>query len=201
MNAISHTQHSAQDLLLQLICEGDEKAFEQLYFLHKDRVYEIALVYTESPQLSEEILQDVFVQVWTKRLELPSIADFRSWLFIMARNRAFNVLRSVARAEAQLRVLLQQAPATADMADQQLLAADVDLQLREAMKLLTPAQLKAFELFKINGLSREETADAMGISPNTAKVHVMQAMRTIRAYLVGKNVLAPSSLCLAIFIS
>lgn len=200
MNVNPHTLDA--DLIRHLqhrTAESDEKAFEQLYLLHKDRVYEIAFTYTESPILSEEILQDIFVQVWMKRSELATIEDFRSWLFIMTRNRSFNVLRGIARAETRDREMVHYLPGTSPTADHRLLNADLENLLREAMQLLTPAQLKAFQLFKLQGLSREETAAAMGISPNTAKIHVMQAMRTIRAYLVGRNVLLPATLSTALY--
>jgi RNA polymerase sigma-70 factor (ECF subfamily) len=65
---------------------------------------------------------------------------------------------------------------------------DTQQLVNEAMQLLTTQQREAFELFKMRGLSREETALAMDISPNTVKVHLLHALRTIRAYLVNKNV-------------
>jgi RNA polymerase sigma-70 factor (family 1) len=177
--------------LQQLTAKGNQKAFEQLYRLHKDRVYEIALAYTGSAFLAEEILQDIFVQVWTKRTGLTEITDFSAWLFILTRNRSFNVLRGIARAGVRDQEMVHYLPQTSDAADSRLLSADIENLVQEAMQLLTPAQRRAFELFKLNGLSREETAFTMGISPNTAKVHVMQAMRIIRAYLVGKQAFLP----------
>lgn len=202
MTVNTHTLTAEQLFQLQqLTAEGDEKAFEQLYLLHKDRVYEIALTYTELPVIAEEILQDIFVQVWMKRTSLPAIADFKAWLFILTRNRSFNVLRSIARAGTRERDMIHYLPGSGDTADHRVLSADMENLVREAVQLLTPAQRTAFELFKLKGLSREETAAAMGISPNTAKVHVMQAMRTIRAYLVGKRVHLPSAICLLLFFS
>lgn len=182
--------------LQQQTAEGNEKAFEQLYRMHKDRVYEVALTYTESAVLAEEILQDIFVQVWMKRDGLPGIADFAAWLYVLTRNRSFNVLRSMARAGAGVRDMVQHIPGTADAADSRLLSADVQNLVQEALHLLTPAQRKAFDLFKVKGLSREETAHVMGISPNTVKVHVLQSMRIIRAYLVSKNVFLPATISL-----
>jgi RNA polymerase sigma-70 factor (ECF subfamily) len=180
--------------LQQLTAEGDEKAFEQLYLLHKDRVYEIALTYTESVVLAEEILQDIFVQVWVKRNELPGITDFSAWLFILTRNRSFTVLRGLARAAKRDRGMVDYLPHAGETADEKLLSGHVQRFLHEAMNLLTPAQRTAFELFKLNGLSRDETAAAMGISPNTAKTHLQHAMRIIRAHLVSNDIFLPVAL-------
>lgn len=194
MNRPIHTQTGQEtSLYLQLTAEGDEKAFERLFVLHKDRVFEVALLYTESRVLAEEILQDIFVQVWRKRADLPTIADFTSWLFILTRNRCFNVLRDLARARSNSKILQEDQPEVAgEGADARLLSSEAERLVAKAMELLTPAQRLAFELFKLKGLSREETAKEMGISPNTVKVHLLQAMRIIRSFFIEKKLLIPA---------
>lgn len=179
---------------LQQMAESDERAFEQLYLAHKDRVYEIAFAYTESPVLAEEILQDIFVQVWVKRNELSGINDFEGWLFILTRNRSFTVLRGMARAARRDKDMVDYLPHAGLSADDKLLSDEVQTLLRDALNLLTPMQRRAFELFKLQGHSREETAAIMGISPNTAKTHLLFAMRTIRAHLVSNDIFLPMAL-------
>lgn len=180
-------------MLLHLTASGDEKAFEQLFIRHKDRVYEIALLYTESGFLAEEILQDIFVQVWQKRSELPSIHNFSSWLFILTRNRCFNAVRDIARASSNNKALVRSLPESgAESADARLLSSEAEKLVLQAMEQLTPAQRQAFELFKLKGLSREETARQMGISPNTVKVHLLHGMRSIRAFFIEKDLLIPA---------
>jgi RNA polymerase sigma-70 factor (family 1) len=189
-----HTHHAPETALdLQLIAEGNEKAFEQLFVRHKDRIYEIAFLYTESGFLAEEILQDIFVQVWQKRAELPSIDNFSSWLFILTRNRCFNVLRDLARINSNKKSLINGLPdAVVEAADTRLLSSEAEKLVGEAMERLTPAQRQAFDLFKLKGLSREETAAKMGISPNTVKVHLLNAMRIIRTFFIEKDLLIPA---------
>ena len=173
---------------VQLIEESDEKAFEQLYRLYKDRVYKIAFLYTESRILAEEILQDVFVRVWKNRAELSKITDFEAWLFTVTRNRSFNVLRDAVKAANRNREIVRNLPDPAEEGtDRKLVMADVEKLVAEGMKLLTPAQRKAFELSKLEGLTREAAAKAMGISPNTVKVHLLHATGIIRAYLIRKG--------------
>ncbi len=128
-----------------------------------------------------------------KRLELPSIHNFSSWLFILTRNRCFNVLRDLARFNSNKQSLLDELPdAKVETADTRLLSSEAEKLLEEAMDRLTPAQRQAFELFKLKGLSREETATKMGISPNTVKVHLLNAMRIIRTFFIEKDLLIPA---------
>lgn len=181
--------------LLQQLAQSDERAFEQLFVSYKDRVYEIAFLYTESTVLAEEILQDIFVQVWGKRSTLTNINDFPSWLFILTRNRSFNVLRDIARFSSGNKALEQAMPDTyTDAADTKLLSSEADKLVHQAMERLTPAQRQAFMLIKLKGLTREETARQMGISPNTVKVHLLAATKTIRTFFLEKDMLIPAVL-------
>lgn len=64
--------------------------------------------------------------------------------------------------------------------------------IAEAAAMLTPQQRYAMQLIKEEGMSREEAAAAMGISPNTIKMHLLTGSRTMRAQLVLKGVIIPS---------
>lgn len=180
--------------LQEAIACNDEQAFEKLFRLYKDRVYHVALTFTASTILAEEILQDIFVQVWMQRSTLPAIEDFNDWLFIVTRNRSFNTLRGVARAGARERKMVDHLPLTEETADRKLLTADIERLVTEGMQLLTPSQQKAFELSKLKGYSREQTAEIMGISANTVKVHLLHASRTVRAYVLANFNYTPTVL-------
>jgi len=72
--------------LLLKIAEGDESAFRKLFEHYWDNIYSVALAFTKSPVIAEEMVQDVFVKIWTKRQYLPEVQKFSDYLFIIARN-------------------------------------------------------------------------------------------------------------------
>jgi len=162
----------------------------------KDRVFEIGYIYTESRLLAEEIVQDVFIKVWLKRAELPAIGNFAGWLFTVAKHQAFNSLRNRSNRERAMQELVWQAPVTAGTADEKLNGAQVRQLVAEAMDLLTQQQRQVFQLIRIEGLSREDAAKKMGLSPNTVKVHLNIGLKTIRAYLVKNGAYVPVILIL-----
>jgi RNA polymerase sigma factor (sigma-70 family) len=182
------TTYDEKELLLK-IAEGDEKAFERLFLIHKDKVYELAKMYTESVVSSEELVQDIFIKVWTSRIQLPHINDFRAWLFTLTRNRSFNVLRDTTRAGIRERDMINYIPQNVSHAEEKAISADTQKLIDQALNLLSPPQRQAFDLLKLQELSREEAARKMGISPNTIKVHLLNAMRIVRGYLLSKDVL------------
>jgi RNA polymerase sigma-70 factor (ECF subfamily) len=157
----------------------------------KDRVFEIGFIYTESRMLAEEIVQDVFIKVWLKRDELPLIKNFAGWLFTVARNQAFNCLRSRNNRDRAMQEMMLHVPGTAGPADEKLNSAQVRRLITEAMDLLSAQQRQVFQLIRIEGLSREEAAQKMGLSPNTIKVHLNIGLKTIRAYLLKNGAWVP----------
>lgn len=183
-------------LLLHRLAKGDNGALEALFLMHKDLVYEAAIKYVKIEVYAEEILQDVFLDLWLYRAEAAGIENLPGWLYKVARNRAFKVLRGIARREIHEGRVKASAGARESFGDTEHLLEEAELQgmVNEAKSRLTAAQQTAFYLMREVGLSRDEAAAQMGISPNTAKVHLLHATRAIRAHLIVKGVIVPSIL-------
>lgn len=62
--------------LLLKTAEGDEFAFRRLFENYWDNIYGVAFAFTKSSVIAEEMVQDVFVKVWTKRQNLPEVKKF-----------------------------------------------------------------------------------------------------------------------------
>jgi RNA polymerase sigma-70 factor (ECF subfamily) len=84
--------------LVRLLVEGDESALAELYDRHAGALYRTALLRTGDRQLAEEVLQDTYLALWN-RAELfdPRQGSLLGWLATIARNRATDRLRSLAR--------------------------------------------------------------------------------------------------------
>src|SRR5690606_38854802 len=76
---------------------GDEQAFAQLYRLWQPALGAYIFRITRSKEFAAEIIQDVFLKIWTSRETLSEINNFKSYLFVMSRNQALNALRKVMR--------------------------------------------------------------------------------------------------------
>ncbi|NCI51344.1 sigma-70 family RNA polymerase sigma factor [Sediminibacterium roseum] len=182
--------------LLDRLSRGDNGALEALFLTYKDSVYETALRFVKIEVYAEEILQDVFLDLWMHRGEAPGIENLPGWLYTVARNRSFKVLRGIARRNIHEGKVKAEAHEREQSGDTDYLLEEAELKgmVAEAKSRLTAAQQTAFYLMRELGLSRDEAAAQMGISPNTAKVHLLHATRAIRAHLIVKGVIVPSVL-------
>jgi RNA polymerase sigma-70 factor (family 1) len=171
--------------LLILVSQNSEAAFRQLFDLYWNKIYSVAFALTKSKMISEEIVQDVFLKVWTKRTELPALDNFDAFLFIVARNHIYNVLRK----KSVEPVLSHPAPPCLDNAGpEQVFCAKETLQLVEQAVALLPDQQQAvFRLSRNEGLDYNTIALQLGISRSTVKNHMTKALRFLRQYLVARQ--------------
>jgi RNA polymerase sigma-70 factor, Bacteroides expansion family 1 len=178
---VSMPAYNNELAILAQIARGDEAAFAALFDHYRDKVYSICIKLTHSPELSEEILQDVFLKVWIKRNDLPQITHFRAYLYTMVRNMVYNALKAAAQHELTL-AAMPPGELTPVVPDDTLLYKENQQILAAAINRLPPQQQMVYKLIGEQGLKREEVSRAMGISPETVKTHIAQAMRSIRAY-------------------
>jgi RNA polymerase sigma-70 factor (family 1) len=133
--------------------------------------------------LAEEIVQDVFVKVWTKRHQLTGLDSFRNWLFIVSRNHIYNELNKRIKDPNFVKNLedyfLIAEGSTAD----RLLYKESEKLIKDAVDLLSPQQRTIYLLSREEGLKHEEIATRLGISANTVKVHMGKALHNLRKYL------------------
>lgn len=138
---------------------------------------------TKSEALAEDLVQDVFVQVWLKRAELPKIGQFGDWLFIVARNRVLNELQKRSREAPFTESLLEYFQDQRRTPEQIFLQREAGRLIHESIERLAPQQQAVYRMSREQGMSHEAIADALGISKNTVHNHLTQALRNMRAYL------------------
>ena len=182
-------QHSStaydEVAVLFAVATGDQKAFEQLFFRHKDRVYTIAFTYTENRVIAEELVQDVFVRVWKNRHKLKEIDNFSSWIGAIARNRALTALQKIAREGERREELISHLPTEVSDAEERVQGNYMEELLEKALTRLSPQQRKVFVLSRLQGHSRKEVAEMLNLTPATVSVHLTIALRSIRAFLTN----------------
>lgn len=169
--------------LLLKVASGDEIAFRRLFERYWDNIYGVAFTFTKSPVIAEEMVQDVFVKIWTKREQLPEIKNFNDYLFIIARNHIFSVLRKKIYEEPFADHLKDYFLEASNLPDQQLLYREAENLVQEAVAQLPPQQHLIYCLSRKDGLNQDEIASKLNISKNTVKSHMSKALQFIRNYL------------------
>jgi RNA polymerase sigma-70 factor (ECF subfamily) len=180
----------ADSALMERILQRDAQALEALYDRYARPLYSLALRISQQPTTAEEIVQDVFMQLWNNANQYQSTrGPLLPWLFTIARNRSLDLLRL--KREKQRR---REDSANFDLPPTMLIAPDAegafDLakqseKIRTLMASLPEAQRHAIELAFFEGMSHSEISSSMGQPLGTVKSWIRNGLSTLRESLEG----------------
>ncbi|MHA4811806.1 RNA polymerase sigma factor [Flavitalea flava] len=174
--------HTSKELL-QRVAKDDHDAFRQLFDLYADRLYAAVYNYTKSRFIAEELVQEVFIKLWDHRTQLKEIQDLTAYLYRMV----FNHINTYLKRTANERRILEKAEtwmtAGQDGTRQQLEANEMLRIINTAINRLPPQKKLIYHLSREKGLSYQEIAEKLHLSPNTVKNHLVEAMKLLRSYL------------------
>lgn len=168
--------------LLVKIAEGDEPAFRRLFDLYKERFYAVVLKMTRSEEVAEDIVQDVFMNIWSKRESLVNVDNPSSYFFTAVYRRVYHHYRKVAL-EKKLLQVVPPIKEWVNSTEEMVLAHESKNLITEAVEKLSPRQRLVFKLSKQEGLSREDVARQLHISPNTVRNQLADAIKFIHTFL------------------
>jgi RNA polymerase sigma-70 factor (ECF subfamily) len=173
--------------LLNRIVARDPAALAELYDRYSRLLFGLILRILRNRDEAEEIMQDAFVQAWTRATTYRAeIASPAGWLVGIARNRAIDRLRANA-----VRSNARDAASHASTGTSDAPSSGADhLDVRRALDLLPEDQRDLVESAYFLGLTHVELAARHGLPLGTVKTRIRRAMHTLRDYLDGK-VVAP----------
>jgi RNA polymerase sigma-70 factor, ECF subfamily len=169
---------SSDETLITRIAGGDKLAMQALFARHQVRVYRFALRIVRDETLAEDLIGDVFLDVWRQAAQFQARATVSTWLLAIAKYKAIAALRR--RTDAELDS--ETAAAIADPADDP----EVAFQkknggevLRQCLATLSPAHAQIIDLVYYHGKSVREVAQIVGIPEPTVKTRMFYARKRL----------------------
>ncbi|MGG5171791.1 ECF RNA polymerase sigma factor SigK [Pseudarthrobacter sp. J1738] len=168
--------------LIRLVALGDEAAFSELYDAVSARVYGLVRRVVRDPSQSQEVTQEVFLDVWTQAVRFDADrGKAMSWILVIAHRRAVDRVRaSQASQERDLREGAKEYQASyddvADTVESNLEAERV----QQALETLTASQQEAIRLAYYGGYTHQEVAQLLDIPVGTAKTRIRDGMIKLR---------------------
>lgn len=177
--------------LVAEVVNRDEAALAALYQRHGAAVWGLARRVTNDPQAAEEVVQTVFVDLWSSPQRFdPSRGAVRSWLLAQAHGRAVDVVRSeTARRRRQNRdaQLAAAVPPSAEV-EVAVHAAALATHVRRAVDALPAGEREAILLAYFGGHSYRETALLLDQPEGTVKSRIRSALHNLRRTLTAEGV-------------
>jgi RNA polymerase sigma-70 factor (ECF subfamily) len=178
---------TSDEALIQSIAGGDAQAMKSLYARHNVRVFRFVVRLVGDAPTAEDIVSEVFLEVWRQAGKFQTRSSVSTWLLAIARNKALSALRSRRPTEE----LEHAAEAIADP------HADPEMTMQErqtselllgCLQRLSPAHREDIDLVYYHGRSVEEVAAIVGAAPNTVKTRMFYARKQIAQMLAAQRV-------------
>ncbi|MDR2413728.1 MAG: RNA polymerase sigma-70 factor [Odoribacteraceae bacterium] len=169
--------------LIARVTSGDERAFHLLFNHYHPLVYAFARAITRSSFLSEEIVQEVFMKIWSSREQLARVEHFRPYLKVVAKNVAINHIKRIALERSIFQDLSAGNTVANHVTGDEVITNELQQIINDSIAALPPRQREIFLMHRRDNMKQQEIAARAKISIHTVKEHVRKATASIRAYL------------------
>ncbi|MET6996891.1 RNA polymerase sigma-70 factor [Chitinophaga defluvii] len=176
--------------------EGDVAAFDQLFIEMYPALCVLSDRIVEDEAAAKDIVSEVFLQLWKTRTFLNEVRSINAYLYVATRNHSLNHLKKLKRNEKKVRQAYDRQLEEKSYEDilQNVFNAEAIRLLHEAILTLPPECTKVVQL-NIEGLSTNEIALQLGISPSAVSHQKARAIRLLR----GK--IAPGMVLISLFLA
>ena len=160
---------------------SDQRAFSELFEAMHTALLRYAWRFTGDQEAAQDVVQDAFLKVWQIRQDIDPDRSLKALLYTIVRNLSLNHNRAAQHTNGVFPEydLHDHAPS----ADQHLDASMLDKRLRRFIDQMPERRREAFMLSRYEGLSHDEIAQVMDLTPRTVNTHIVLALKDLRKHL------------------
>jgi RNA polymerase sigma-70 factor (ECF subfamily) len=164
-------------LLLERIAAGDEDAMAVVFDRYSRIVYSVSLRVLRDPGAAEDVLQEIFMQIWRKPESfLSTRGSLGGWLAVVARNRSIDAIRRRKPSDSVDDIALASSFNLAEESERNIMMQ----RARVAIQTIQPDQRKAVEMAFFDGLTHAEIAEMTGEPLGTVKTRIRTGLLALR---------------------
>jgi RNA polymerase sigma-70 factor, ECF subfamily len=180
-------QSTSDDVLIGRIATGDRLAMQVLFARHHVRVYRFVLRLVRDESVAEDLISEVFLDVWRQAGRFEGRSQVSTWLLAIARFKALSALRR--RPDEELDD--EAAEAIEDLSDNPEVALDKkdkSAAIRKCLEKLSAEHREIIDLVYYHEKSVEEVAQIVGIPENTVKTRMFYARKRLAELLKAAGI-------------
>lgn len=171
------------DDLLQRLAAADGEAFRQIYDRYWKTVYQAALRYLRSPDLADDVVQEIFCALWDRREHFVHVEKLENYLVSMAHHHIYGLFRKWAAETRNRKEYTETLELSVDDADFPVRSRQYEDILDQLVDRLPPQQKQIFRMAREEGMTHEAIAKELNLSQGTVKNHMVRALQFLRRNL------------------
>jgi RNA polymerase sigma-70 factor (ECF subfamily) len=170
------------------IRSGGKKSFQDMFLKYYPKLYRFVMRYIDEPSIAEDIVQELFVDIWNKHKKFKIKYSLSAYLYAAARNRALNYIKKVSHGknleEDELFLIIDNKMNP----EEELIKEELSEAVNKAIEKLPGRCRLIFNMNRKDGLKYCEIAQILGISENTVTTQIARAFKKLRDILSSVNV-------------
>ena len=180
---LDHSSNKEEKYLLGQLAKGDQSSYQKLFHTYYGDLCRFCLRYVRNEEVSEEIVQDVFIYLWEKRTVINISISFKSYLYTAVRNKSINYLKlQLPKDQVKDDIENFEISGSYDV-EAELTFKELSAKVNEAIETL-PNKCKAiFILSRESGYTYREIAEELNISIKTVENQMVIALRKLREHI------------------
>lgn len=163
--------------------KNDDKAFETLYNHLWEKLYAVSFNYVRDKAIAQEIVQDVFVSLWVKRLRLDTVNDINAFAMRSVQNRIYDHFDKKAVEEKYIAKVSQSSKKLVNTTQHQIEYEETFNLITTEIDKLPDTTKKIFRLSRFDRFTNEEIATSLQLSVKSVEYHITQALKHLRLRL------------------
>lgn len=172
----------SDELLFECVKKDNQSALEQLFQKYYFSLCLFAKKYVNDSYLAEEIVSDVFFNIWQNRKTLSITSSLKSYLFVATKNQSLKAINKSKTQVVNEDIGDLHLKLSHSNPDESLEYAEVTKRINRIIDELPPQRRIIFKLDRIDGLKYKEIADKLGISVSTVQKQMLKAIKHVSQY-------------------
>lgn len=159
-----------------------ESDFESLFKDQFERLCQISYHLTYDIEVAQDIVQQVFMNVWEKRKKLRIQSSYEAYLYKATLNRSLNYLKSSAKKKNQD---ISSLDLSSENTEEQIRFQELQERIQKAIQALPPTCKEVFLLSRYEDMNYADIAQQLNIAKSTVEKHIIKALKILRKHLLS----------------
>lgn len=172
--------------LVEFLRQGKDKAFDELYFRYRDLLVRFVYLRMKSLPVAEEIIQEVFTNIWERRKNLTIQKKFSSYIYTSVRYTTLDYIKANSITDQYIQEVIDTNASLnleSNTIEDTIYYDELQDALDKATLLLPKKSKEVFILSRFKQYTNKEIAEELNVSHETVKYHISYALKFMRTYL------------------